>query len=812
VIVTDKKSLYFAFYLILKFEPMKRILLSLACCISTTGVFAQQIQNVTLQQATPSGLTAKQFDMPDLHLNKVSADKMRRFLHSPAPFRKLHTHDTRKTTSLTTYNDWYDLWDQNMVPGVTAEYYMPIAPDSNMIDDNFGGTDHIAVHGIGMSFDPTDSGYAAFPDGYAAAYGVSKAMPPTNQPYMIDSFYVPIVYLRNNPSTSVVDSVVIEIVVSEVTPGVIDSGAYNASFLYGIGGFLPVTYDGTPRFSAPRYNPGLTAPYNVSPYINDCYFDSVFTRKYRYVLPLDNITWHDTAANGCLNLNRAAHLPLLPLSPAITVSSSDTHVTSYVSFKSGVAYPLGTLTSSANVIYCFAGEPFGSTRFMQSASNPSLTPAYPGSYQSALYATNAIRYSETGLTIGTLAHDVLVPGVALTNPGLSVTLDAWHVNWSCNTPTVSAITGGSTVCEGASITLLDATTGGSWSTVSGNASVSGGIVTGIFAGVDTVVYTVTNSCGSARAFKIVTVNPRAVPGTIIGSSNVCIGTPLTLTDFTTGGTWSASNANATVSGGIVTGVTPGTDIISYTVSNSCGPVSATKVVTINAPVTAGSIGGPTAVCIGSFITLSDAVTGGNWTSGTGKTTEAGGVTTGLTAGAETISYTVPGSGACPNATTIYGITVNPLPTPIVTASGLTLSTTPSYITYQWNYGGTALTGATSSTYEVLLDGNYTVTVVDANGCSGTSSIIPILYVGVKNINALYPVKVYPNPSQSVVNIESFVKVNVRLTTIDGRLVQYVRDAKQLDISGLPEGNYLLTIYEAATDLKIKTERLVKSAQ
>jgi hypothetical protein len=34
----------------------------------------------------------------------------------------------------------------------------------------------------------------------------------------------------------------------------------------------------------------------------------------------------------------------------------------------------------------------------------------------------------------------------------------------------------------------------------------------------------------------------------------------------------------------------------------------------------------------------------------------------------------------------------------------------------------------------------------------------------------------------------------------------------LDISGLPEGNYLLTIYEAATDLKIKTERLVKSAQ
>jgi hypothetical protein len=48
-----------------------------------------------------------------------------------------------------------------------------------------------------------------------------------------------------------------------------------------------------------------------------------------------------------------------------------------------------------------------------------------------------------------------------------------------------------------------------------------------------------------------------------------------------GGTWTTSNAGiATVSGGLVTGVTAGSVTISYSVSNSCGTRSASHSVTV----------------------------------------------------------------------------------------------------------------------------------------------------------------------------------------------------------------------------------------
>lgn len=61
-------------------------------------------------------------------------------------------------------------------------------------------------------------------------------------------------------------------------------------------------------------------------------------------------------------------------------------------------------------------------------------------------------------------------------------------------------------------------------------------------------------------------------GTISGSSTVCVGASTTLSDTTTGGTWSSSNTSIATIGstGIVTGISSGTVTISYTVSNSCG--------------------------------------------------------------------------------------------------------------------------------------------------------------------------------------------------------------------------------------------------
>ncbi len=149
------------------------------------------------------------------------------------------------------------------------------------------------------------------------------------------------------------------------------------------------------------------------------------------------------------------------------------------------------------------------------------------------------------------------------------------------------------------------------------------------------------------------VTPAAV--TVSGSSVVCVGDAITLTGSVSGGTWiSATPGVATVgsSSGVVTGVSAGTVVISYTESGSTG----TRTITVN-PLPA-AITGPSTVCIGGTSTLADADAGGTWSvsSGGAASVSGSGVVSGLSAGAATITYTLP-SGCYVTAS----LTVDPCP-------------------------------------------------------------------------------------------------------------------------------------------------------
>ncbi len=222
------------------------------------------------------------------------------------------------------------------------------------------------------------------------------------------------------------------------------------------------------------------------------------------------------------------------------------------------------------------------------------------------------------------------------------------------------ITGAPAVCIGGTIALADAVPGGTWGGSNSSALVSGNLVTGVSAGIDTIAYTVTGSCGTGIATKIVNINTANSAGTITGLSTVCPSATISLTDLTTGGIWSSSNTTATVSGGVVTGLTPGTDTIRYFVASGCGFATATKTVTINALPNAGSINGALSVCVSATIALSDAITGGMWSS-SNATAAVGstGMVTGVAAGTDTIMYSV--TNVCSTAMTMKTITVNPLP-------------------------------------------------------------------------------------------------------------------------------------------------------
>jgi hypothetical protein len=236
-------------------------------------------------------------------------------------------------------------------------------------------------------------------------------------------------------------------------------------------------------------------------------------------------------------------------------------------------------------------------------------------------------------------------------------------------PGVAAITvGTSTLCPGASTTFANATSGGTWSAVTGFVTVSStGVVTGVAPGTDTVRYTLVNVCGTYTAFRTVTVSGPSLPVAIGGSgAAICPGATRTNTNTTAGGVWSlartgiASLSTTTGAAVTVTGLAGGVDTLMYTITNSCGLQGVSRsVVTVNPAPNAGTISGPTAVGIGGTITLTNtgASGAGAWSNAftTISSVSTAGVVRGRAAGLDTIRYRV--SNSCGVAFARYLITV-----------------------------------------------------------------------------------------------------------------------------------------------------------
>jgi uncharacterized protein YjdB len=329
--------------------------------------------------------------------------------------------------------------------------------------------------------------------------------------------------------------------------------------------------------------------------------------------------------------------------------------------------------------------------------------------------TATIAYTENSTFCGSASSSVVVTVNPLPLPG--------------------TILGTSHVCVGATTALTDAAPGGVWSsTFTGIATVDiAGVVSGVTAGIDTIKYTVTTACGTGSTSMTLTVNPLADAGTITGASSVCVGETINLTDAIPGGIW-LSGSHSTVVAGAVTGASAGVDTIKYGVYNICGVNYATKIVTVNATPTPEPIAGPSAVCIGATITLTNTVPGGSWTSSNSTAGISGlGVVSGLHQGRDTIRYTL--TGACASFGAVSKvITVNPLPgaytvtggsyCPDAAGSPIGLLGSQDNFQYQLIRAGSPVGGIVTGTGTTLDFGTYSDTgtyiihaVDPATGCA-----------------------------------------------------------------------------------------------
>lgn len=306
-----------------------------------------------------------------------------------------------------------------------------------------------------------------------------------------------------------------------------------------------------------------------------------------------------------------------------------------------------------------AGTITGSGTVCSGTSEQLSSTATGGTWSSSNTALATV--SATGLVTGVAIGSVTIRYAVTNSCGTVTATKAMEITLGADAGTLSGNT--AALCPASTTTLTSTRSGGTWgSNNTAIATVSAsGVVTAVAGGTATIAYVVENGCGKDSAKQVITVNAAADAGTISGPAIVCAGSTINLASNVSGGTWTSNTARATVTNGQVRGVNTGSAIITYTVTNTCGTDTANYNLTIDSIPAVGAINGAASVCQGATITLTNATTGGVWSSGNTaiSTVTAGGVVSGIATGSDVITYSV--TNTCGTGRATRSITVLSLP-------------------------------------------------------------------------------------------------------------------------------------------------------
>jgi len=418
-------------------------------------------------------------------------------------------------------------------------------------------------------------------------------------------------------------------------------------------------------------------------------------------------TLTDATTGGAWSSSNTAVASIDPALGVVTGAALGTAIISYIVPPGCPVTAIVTINALPTAIVGSAVVCTGSTTLLTDATTGGGT-----------WSTSTTTFATVGLTTG------IVTGVAAgaTEVTFTATTGCTAVAVMNDADPPAAITGGAVgICVGNTVTLVETSTGGTWSvsnTTIANVT-AGGVVTGAAAGTDTVLYTLVSGCSAETP---VSVNP--LPAAIGGNASVCTGVTSTLTDATTGGTWSSSATGiATINSttGAITGVLAGTATVTYTLGTGC---IITLAVTDSDPP-AAITGGAVAICAGLSVTLTETTTGGTWsTSNTSVSTVDGvGDVGGVAGGTDTVLYTL--ASGCFAGTPI---SVNALPaaiaggTNVCTGSSLNLTDASTGGTWSSSTTTVATVGSASGTVFGVLAGTTTITYTLGTGCVITSVI------------------------------------------------------------------------------------------
>jgi trimeric autotransporter adhesin len=547
---------------------------------------------------------------------------------------------------------------------------------------------------------------------------------------------------------------------------------YNGTGIFGSGLWTATTPDETLALPAGAINqPDVKIRWNYYGGFYGWFLDNI---KVSASLPPATYTWtggSDLSCSTCTN-------------PTITPSASGVNVYTVSAVSSASCVSNGTVTINANPL----PSVFGGTLAVCHGLTTTLTNADAGGTWTSSTTSVATIDATSGLVSG------LLPGTTI----ITYTLPTGCLRTAEFTVNVlpADITGTMDVCEGLTTTLGETTAGGTWT--SGNTSAAtvdaSGIVSGVAAGNSTITFTI-SATGCIKTADVV-VNP--LPAVIAGTQAVCEGLTSTLTNTSTGGTWFSDNTSSATIGsttGILSGISAGNAMITYTLPTGCIRTTEATVNALPADIT-----GTMDVCEGLTTTLNETTPNGTWTSSntTAATVDASGVVSGLAAGSTTITFTVTATGCIKTA----DVVVNPLPAVISgtqsVCEGLTTTLTNTSTGGTWfsDNMSAATIGATSGILTGVAAGNAMITYTLPTGC---------IRVIEATVNAL------PADITGTMDVCEGLTTTLNETTTGGTWTSSNTTAATVDasgvVSGLSAGSTTITFTITATGC-IKTTDVV----
>lgn len=165
---------------------------------------------------------------------------------------------------------------------------------------------------------------------------------------------------------------------------------------------------------------------------------------------------------------------------------------------------------------------------------------------------------------------------------------------------------------------------------------------------------------------------------------------------------------------------------------------------------------------------------------------------------------------CIDTTNVSVVTNYPSPPkPIILNTDPILSVASGYRYYQWYFNFKKLIGANKNSHKMAGSGYYYVEVSDENGCIINSDTINYIQsTGMQTVSKT-ELKIYPNPTNSLVHLEAATDLNVIVSDVTGRIVLSEKGINAVDLSRFVSGTYIFRIMDQSNNL-ISIEKITKT--